>query len=221
MTLQETLVLLKDKGDEKMHAQNIKRGAGSNQYGVKMGDIRAIAKKIKSNHPLALELWETGNVDARLLSVLLMKPVELSVEQLEILVPSETYTWVADWLQSYIIKDHPEHEAMRVKWLTSTNPMLLRSAWSLTAGRIARNPEGIDIPSILDRIEREMPTAAPEVQWTMNIALAYTGIHHPEHRARALALGESMGIYRDYPVSKGCTSPFAPIWINEMVKRQG
>ncbi|PLW90773.1 MAG: DNA alkylation repair protein, partial [Mucilaginibacter sp.] len=29
-----------------------------------------------------------------------------------------------------------------------------------------------------------------------------------------------LGIYRDYPVSKGCVSPFAPIWINEMVKRQ-
>ena len=34
-------------------------------------------------------------------------------------------------------------------------------------------------------------------------------------------IGEKLGIYRDYPVSKGCTSPFAPIWINEMVRRQG
>ena len=37
----------------------------------------------------------------------------------------------------------------------------------------------------------------------------------------ALAIGEKLGIYRDYPVSKGCTSPFAPIWIKEMVKRKG
>lgn len=33
-------------------------------------------------------------------------------------------------------------------------------------------------------------------------------------------LGEKLGVYRDYPVSKGCTSPFAPVWINEMVSRQ-
>ena len=39
-------------------------------------------------------------------------------------------------------------------------------------------------------------------------------------RERALAIGEALGIYRDYPVSKGCTSPFAPIWINEMVSRR-
>jgi 3-methyladenine DNA glycosylase AlkD len=66
-----------------------------------------------------------------------------------------------------------------------------------------------------------MGDAAPEVQWTMNYCLAGIGIHFPEHRKRAIAISESLGIYRDYPVSKGCTSPFAPIWINEMVRRQG
>lgn len=55
----------------------------------------------------------------------------------------------------------------------------------------------------------------------MNAALASIGIHHPKHRKRALAIGEALGVYRDYPTSKGCTSPFAPTWIGEMVKRQG
>ena len=65
-----------------------------------------------------------------------------------------------------------------------------------------------------------MPNADPAVQWTMNNSLAGIGIHHPKYRRRAIELGESMGIYRDYPVSKGCTSPFAPIWIGGMVRRQ-
>jgi len=59
------------------------------------------------------------------------------------------------------------------------------------------------------------------VQWTMNSTLAEIGIHFPKLRKRAIAIGEKLGIYRDYPVSKGCTSPFAPIWINFMVSRQG
>jgi 3-methyladenine DNA glycosylase AlkD len=66
-----------------------------------------------------------------------------------------------------------------------------------------------------------MGDAAPEVQWTMNFCLAGIGIHVPELRGRARAIGEELGLYRDYPVSKGCTSPFAPIWIDEMVRRQG
>lgn len=42
----------------------------------------------------------------------------------------------------------------------------------------------------------------------------------PKLGERALAIGEKLGIYRNYPCSKEYTSPFAPIWINEMVKRQ-
>jgi 3-methyladenine DNA glycosylase AlkD len=96
-----------------------------------------------------------------------------------------------------------------------------RAGWSLTSGRIAKTPDGLDLAALLDRIESEMGNAAPEVQWTMNSCLAGIGIHFPKHRKRAIAIGEKLGIYRDYPVSKGCTSPFAPIWINEMVRRQG
>jgi 3-methyladenine DNA glycosylase AlkD len=66
-----------------------------------------------------------------------------------------------------------------------------------------------------------MGSAAPAAQWTMNSCLAQIGIHFPTHRKRAIGIGEKLGIYRDFPVSKGCTSPFAPIWIGEMVKRQG
>lgn len=54
----------------------------------------------------------------------------------------------------------------------------------------------------------------------MNTCLANIGIHHAPHRPRAPAIGEALGIYRDYPVSKGCTSSFAPIYITVMVRRR-
>jgi len=98
--------------------------------------------------------------------------------------------------------------------------MAARFGWSLTAERIAKSPEGIDLDAILTRIDAEMRTAPELVMWTMKYALAETGINHPEYRERAIAIGEKLGVYRDYPTSKGCTSPFAPIWINEMVSRQ-
>ena len=63
-----------------------------------------------------------------------------------------------------------------------------------------------------------MGDADPVPQWTMNNTLAEIGIHFPDHRERALAIGEMLGVYRDYPVSKGCTSPFAPIWINAIFR---
>lgn len=221
MNTAEILKKLESLGNEKMRLHNKKNGAHDNQFGVKLGDIRKVADTIKSNHELAKALWETGNIEARLLSTLIIVPKSLSTGELDSMVRSERFTQVIDWLYAYVIKEYPDREKLRESWLLSDDPMTLRLGWSLTSGRIARSPEGLDIPAILDRLEKEMPNAAPEVQWTMNSALAQIGINHPAYRERAINIGERLGIYRDYPVSKGCTSPFAPIWINEMVKQQG
>jgi len=220
-TLEETLRQLESLGDPAVRAQNAKGGAGDNQFGVKRGDLRILANKIKSNHELAMALWKTGNVDAQLLAALLVDVKRLSADEMERMVKSIAWAWVADWLHSYVVKAHADKEELRQKWMKSTDRWTARAGWQLTAGRVAKSPEGIDLVAMLDRIEKEMGAAAPEVQWTMNACLAEIGINFPQHRKRAIAIGEKLGVYRDYPCSKGCTSPFAPIWINEMVKRQG
>ncbi len=221
MTLEKALARLQALGNEKMRAQNKKNGAGDNQYGVRLGDIRKLAKEIKADHALALSLWETGNIDARLLAILLLKPKRLTSDAMDRMVRSVRFVQVADWLNAYVVKQHPDKETLRQRWMIDEDPWAARAGWNLTSERIARQPEGLDLPALLSRIEAEMGSAAPEVQWTMNYCLAGIGIHFPEHRQRALAIGEALGVYRDYPVSRGCTSPFAPIWINEMVRRQG
>lgn len=220
LTVEEVLRQLKLLGDEKTRAHNTKSGAGDNQFGVKKGDLRVLADKIKTNHALALALWETGNVDAQLLATLLIKPEVLSADEMDRMVRSISFAHVADWLHSYVVKNHPDKESLRQAWMEDDDPWAARAGWGLTAGRVVKSPEGLDLVGLLDRIESEMGSAAPEVQWTMNSCLAEIGIHFPKHRKRALAIGEKLGIYRDYPCSKGCTSPFAPIWINAMVARQ-
>lgn len=226
MTLEEALRQLEALGNAGVRAQNAKggpmgRGAGDNQFGVSRGDLRILAKKIKTNHEMALALWKTGNVDAQFLATLLIKVDRLSADELERMVKSVTFTWVAEWLHSYVVKEHADKETLRKKWMASDDRWAARAGWQLTAGRVAKSPEGLDLAALLDRIEKGMSAAVPEVQWTMNCCLAEIGIHFPKYRKRAVAIGEKLGIYRDYPVSKGCTSPFAPIWINEMVSRQG
>jgi 3-methyladenine DNA glycosylase AlkD len=221
VTLEESLRQLESLGNEGMRAHNAKSGAGDNQFGVKHGDIRVLAKKIKGDHKLAMSLWQTGNIDAQYLAILLIKPKDLSAKEGNRMVRSITFAWVADWLNNYVVKQHPDKETLRQEWMAADDRWAARAGWSLTAERIVKSPEGLDPPGLLDRIESEMGNADPVVQWTMNSTLAEIGIHFPKLRKRAIAIGEKLGIYRDYPVSKGCTSPFAPIWINFMVSRQG
>jgi 3-methyladenine DNA glycosylase AlkD len=128
---------------------------------------------------------------------------------------------VADWLIQYVVKQHADKEALRQRWMAEDDRWAARAGWSLTAARVVSSPDGLDLPALLDRLEAEMGTADPATQWTMNSALAEIGIHNPKLRKRAVAIGEKLGVYRDYPCSKGCTSPFAPIWINAMVSRKG
>ena len=220
MSPDEVMGQLKALGNARVRELNAKNGAGDNQFGVKLGDLRTLAKCIKTNHELATALWQTGNVEAMLLSTLLMRPKQLTAEELCTMVLSVRYTPLADWFGTYVVKLHPQREFLRQLWMESNNDGASRAGWSLTTERVVKNPQGLDISSLLDRIEGEMADVPVFVQWTMNYCLAEIGIHFPEHRERAIAIGEKLGVFRDYPTSEGCTSPFAPIWIRELVRRQ-
>lgn len=121
----------------------------------------------------------------------------------------------------YVVAQHPEKEALRAQWMKAKDRWAARAGWHLTASRVSKDPDGLDLPALLDRIEKELPKTVPEVQWTMNNTLGAIGIHHPQHRKRAVSIGEKIGLYRDWPVSKGCTPPYVPVWVETMVKRQG
>lgn len=219
MTAAKILKELKALGNEATRKHYAKWGAGDNQFGVKLGDIRKIAKRLKSDHKLALALWQTGNIDARFLALLIIEPKELSKNELDAMVRSVTFTRVMDWCVPYVIRHHPDKEALRVEWLQADDVMAARAGWALTASLVAKDGASLDPKALLDRIEAEMGDAAEEVQWTMNTCLVEIGIHDKKRRKRAIRIGQSLGLFRDYPVPKGCTSPFAPVWIDEMVKR--
>ncbi|MBL8747297.1 MAG: DNA alkylation repair protein, partial [Phycisphaerae bacterium] len=178
MTVQEVLAQLKPLGDEARRKHNTKNGAPDNQFGVPLGDIRAVAKKIKPDQSLARKLWDTGNVDAQLLATLLLQPKSLSADELDAMMRSTTCTQVAEWMNSYVVAQHPEKEALREKWMKDKDRWAARAAWHLTASLVNKGGDGLDPAALLDRIEKEMPKAKPEVQWTMNNTLGAIGIKH-------------------------------------------
>ena len=220
MTVKEVLAKLKSLGDEARRKHNIKAGAPDNQFGVQMGDIRAIAKKIKTDHELALKLWETGNVEAQHLATLILKPAALSEDQLDAMTRSTTCAQVAEWLNAYVVAQHPWKDALRDKWMRDKDRWAARAGWHLTASRVHKDADGLDLPALLDRIEKELPKAAPEVQWTMNNTLIAIGVKDASLRKRAIAIGEKIGLYKDWPVSNGCTPPYVPVWVEAMTKRK-
>jgi len=231
-TAKDILTELEALGDEKRRKFNATVGRDGipgapldKQFGVKTGDLRKLAKKIKTDHKLALKLWKTHNIDAQMLAILIMQPKEVSAQELDTLVREARFAWLADWLQSHIIKEQPpaEKEALRKQWMKKTekDSWAARAGWHVTASMINKGEDGVDVTGLLDRIEKEMPKAAPETKWTMNNTLVAIGVKHAKHRKRAIAIGEKIGLYKDWPKSKGCTSPYVPVWVDAIVNGKG
>ncbi|RKN35578.1 DNA alkylation repair protein [Micromonospora musae] len=216
-TVTELLAELAALDDPKMRKVNESHG---DDHGVNLGKLRAVAKRLKTQQDLARQLWATDDTAARLLALLICRPKAFERDELDAMLRAARAPKVHDWLVNYVVKKSPHSEALRVAWFADADPVVASAGWALTTERVAKKPEGLDLPGLLDVIEAEMKDAPERLQWAMNHCLAQIGIEHAAHRTRALEIGERLEVLKDYPTSPGCTSPFAPTWINEMVRRQ-
>ncbi|GIE89789.1 DNA alkylation repair protein [Actinoplanes regularis] len=216
-TVAEVLAELAALEDPKAREVNRRHG---DDHGVNLGALRALAKRLKIQQDLAGQLWKTADSAARLLAMLICRPKAFTRDELDAMLREARTPKVHDWLVNYVVKKNPHAEELRVAWLADPDPVVASAGWALTTERVARKPEGLDLGKLLDVIEAEMKDAPDRLQWAMNHCLAQIGIEHPEHRARAIDIGERLQVLKDYPTAPGCTSPFAPTWITEMVRRQ-
>ncbi|MFF2538349.1 DNA alkylation repair protein [Streptomyces cyaneofuscatus] len=216
-TTAQVMAELADLDDPKMRAVNERHG---DDHGVHLGKLRALAKRLKTQQDLARELWATDDTAARLLAILVSRPKAYGRDELGTMLREARAPKVHDWLVNYVVKKSPHAEQLRLAWTEDPDPVVASAGWALTTERVAKKPDGLDLDGLLDTVEAEMKDAPDRLQWAMNHCLAQIGIEHPEHRARAVAIGERLEVLKDYPTPPNCTSPFAPAWIAEMVRRQ-
>lgn len=213
----DVLAELEALEDPKIRAVNERHG---DEHGVNLTKLRAIATRLKTQHDLAVELWATGDAAARLVAILISRPKVFTAAELDAMLREARVPKVHDWLVSYVVKKNPHVEELRATWFADPDPVVASAGWALTSTRVAKSPDGLDLPGLLHLVEAHMKDAPERLQWAMNECLATIGIHHPALRDRAVAIGERLEVLKDYPTPPNCTSPFAPKWIAEMVRRQ-
>lgn len=209
--------------DPRMRAVNERHG---DDHAVNLTKLRAIAKRLRTRPDLARALWEAPAEDStpKLLALLISRPKQYEEAELDAMLREAPTPKVHEWLVSYLVKRSPHREALREAWFDDADPVVASAGWALTGDLIAKAPvgeapEGIDPDALLARIEAEMKDAPERLQWAMNQCLAEIGIHDAGRRERAKDIGERLEVLKDYPTPPNCTSPFAPIWIDEMVRR--
>ncbi|GHC77230.1 DNA alkylation repair protein [Streptomyces flavofungini] len=216
-TIAEVMAELASLEDPKARAVNEKHG---DDHGVNLGELRAVAKRLKTRQDLARELWETDDTAARLLALLVCRPKAFERDELDGMLREARAPKVHDWLVNYVVKKSPHAEELRLAWFADPDPVVASAGWALTTARVTKKPEGLDLAGLLDVVEAEMKDAPDRLQWAMNHCLAQIGIDHAAYRARAIGIGERLEVLKDYPTPRGCTSPYAPVWITELVRRQ-
>lgn len=191
-----------------------------NNETTKLGDLRAIAKNIKKDHSLAIELWSTGNFFARQLAILIMDKKLLSQEVIDKLDKDmQTHTLeekeqLMDWLMANQLSKDKKTIGLMELWENSPSDLQRRTFWYYQARLrwVGQTPPP-NSEYLLSAIENRIQSEKPEVQWAMNFTAGQIGIFQPEFRERCIALGEKTGLYKDEIVAKGCTPSYLPKFI--------
>jgi 3-methyladenine DNA glycosylase AlkD len=194
---------------------------------TKLGDLRKIAKDIKKDHGLAMELWSTEEFLPRLLAILIMDKQHLSQDVLNKLDKDiQTHTYdernnLMDWLMANQLTKDKKNIALIESWGNSPSALQRRAFWYYQ-GRLrwtGQTPPD-NTADILSAIEATITQEEPEVQWAMNFTAGWIGVYDEKYRARCVKLGEKTGLYKDQKVSKGCTPNYLPEFITIEVNKR-
>ena len=191
---------------------------------TKLGDLRKIAKQIKKDHALAMELWSTGEFFPRQLAILIMDKRQLTqgaIDQLSRDMHVHDFdqrNHLADWLMANQLAKDRKTIALIESWENSPSSIQRRLFWYYQARLRWTGQEPPDnTEELLASLEKEMATEVPEVQWAMNFTAGQIGTYDAKYRSRCIALGERTGLYRDEIVPKNCTPNYLPKFIDIQV----
>jgi 3-methyladenine DNA glycosylase AlkD len=187
---------------------------------TKLGDLRKIAKDIKKDHELALELWSTGKFLPRQLAILIMDNKLLSQELIDKLDkgmqahPLEERNQLMDWLMANQLSKDKKTIALMDSWQNSPSALQRRTFWYYQARLrwMGQTPPS-NTEQLLSAIETQIETEVPEVQWAMNFTAGWIGIFDKRYRTRCTEVGIKTGLYKGQMVSKGCTPDYLPEFI--------
>lgn len=193
-----------------------------------LGDLRKIAKDIKKDHELAMELWTTKAFLSRQLAIFIMDKKCITQEFIDALgkdIQNHTFderNHLVDWLMANQLTKDKRTIGLMETWENSPSAVQRRIFWYYQARlRWMGQTPPANTNELLAAIEKNLAKEEPEVQWAMNFTAGQIGIFDTVLRNRCVALGEKFGLYKDEVVSKGCTTNYLPEFIKIEAKKRG
>lgn len=207
----EVMTYLESKGSEQTRKTFLRHGAHEPLFGVKIGDLKPIEKKLKKNHELAMQLFDTGNSDAQYLAGLIADPMKFTESDFEHWGVNAKWSMILHYALAWNIAESPICMQVCSKWIDNKNTDLQEAAWAALGAYL-----GIVDNSLLDlafhsnliqRVKTTIHKQANQVKYCMNGYLIALGCSVPELTEQCKLAGKAIGKVEVYMGDTACKVP--------------
>ncbi|TXT39459.1 MAG: hypothetical protein FD138_71 [Planctomycetota bacterium] len=222
MNAQAILATLKKLGKPQTAAIYRRHGSGDNVFGVLTSEIAKLQKKIKVDHALAMELWKTGNAEARVLALLIADPEKLTRADADRLLKDGPVHFVGCYLTGLLARSPIAEETMRA-WMKSPDEFTREAGYGILGVRLKDDPDSIsdaDAERVLATIEKQIHRSPNWARYAMNGALISIGVFKPTLRQQAIETAQRIGQVEVDHGETTCKTPDAVAYIEKASKRK-
>jgi 3-methyladenine DNA glycosylase AlkD len=220
MTTEQVMKELENKGSESIKKIFQNHGASGPMYGVKIADLKVIQKKVKKDHPLAMELFDTGNYDAMYLAGLIADESKMSKKDIQQWAEKSHSNGISEYTVAWVAAESNYGWELGMKWIGSPKEKVASAGWNTLSGVIAMKPDNeLDIATIkelLQRIVKDIHSAQNRVRYTMNGFVIGVGAYIKELTKEAIETSKKIGeVYVDMG-GTACAVPSAADYIRKL-----
>jgi 3-methyladenine DNA glycosylase AlkD len=222
MTTTEVLSTLKRLGKPQTAAIYRRHGSGDNVFGALTSDIAKLQKKIKADNALAMELWKTGNAEARVLALQVADPARLTRTDADRLLKEGPVRFVWPYLCGLVARSPIAEKTMQA-WMKSTDEHARELGYAIFAVRLKDDADSIsdaDAAKVLTTIEKEIHASPNWVRYAMNSALISVGIYKQALTKKAMDAARRIGVVEVDHGETTCKTPSAVPYIENALKRR-
>jgi len=222
MNAKEILTTLKKQGKPQTAEIYKRHGSGDNVFGVLTSEIAKLQKKIKVDHALAMELWKTGNAEARILALQVADPEKLTRGDADGLVKDGPVRFIDFYLSGLLARSPIAEKTMRA-WMDSPDEFLREMGYGILGARLKDDPGSIsdaDAEEVLATIEKEIHLSPNWARYAMNGALISIGVFKPALRKKAIEAAKRIGKVEVDHGETTCKTPDAVPYIEKASKHE-
>ena len=218
----EILATLKKLGKPQTAAIYKRYGSGDYVFGVLTSEIAKLRKKIKIDHELAMELWNTGNAEARILALLVADPEKLSQADADRLIEDYPVRFIGGYLSDLVARSPIAEKSMRA-WMKSRDEFRREMGYGVFAVRLKNNADAVsdaEAEKVLATIQKDIHRSPNFARYAMNGALISIGIFKPALQGKAIEAAQQIGKVDVDHGETNCKTPDAVAYMAKASKRK-